>query len=273
MLAHQSARILVAGAVVLFWVLLGRDLHLDPNSYLLVGIPLLVVFQLCVARRPIRELWLKHQPAFRLTKLGCVAAAVAMIYPAYGLIEDWRHETLPERLWLIAATLGAIPLGFTVGYATRRTWLSLLVCFAIAGTLCCAEMLLGSMVIHLHHPRHPHDAMTTVRIIARNFLLYMPVCFMIEEVFFRGGLDSFMQREGDRHGWLTAVLLSAFWGWWHLAIFPKTTWMDFAVLVIALPLIHLIPGVTFSYTWRMSGSLLAPAVVHGFIDSFRNAVM
>ena len=272
MLAHQSARILVAGAVVLFWVLLGHDLHLDPNSYLLVGIPLLVVFQLFVARRPITELWLKHQPAFRLSKLGWVAAVVAMIYPAYSLIEGWRVAGLPERIWFIAATLGAIPLGFAVGHAPRKTWLVLLVCFAIAGTLGCAEMAVGSMAMH-HRWGLPHDAMTTVRIIARNFLLYLPVCFMIEEVFFRGGLDSFMQREGDRHGWLTAVLLSAFWGWWHLAIFPKTTWMELGVLVIVLPLMHLIPGVTFSYSWRMSGSLLAPAVVHSFIDSFRNAVM
>ncbi len=76
-----------------------------------------------------------------------------------------------------------------------------------------------------------------------------------------------------RAPWLTAILLSALWGWWHLAILPTTGWIQFAGLVIALPLMHLVPGVTFSYGWRMSGSLLAPAVVHSFIDSFRNSVM
>lgn len=272
MIASQPVRVLIAGAVVLFWVVLGRGLRLDPNSYLLVGIPILVVFQLFVARRPIRELWLKHQPAFRLTGLGWVAAAVAMIYPGYSLVEGWRVAALPIRLWLIASTLGAIPLGFTVSHATRKTWLSLLFCFAIAGTFVCTEMLLTSMWIHHRHGL-PHGTWATVRIVARNFLLYLPVCFMIEEVFFRGGLDSFIQREGDRYGWVTALVLSAFWGWWHLAVVPTTTWSEFAVMVIALPLMHLIPGMTFSYGWRMSGSLLAPAVVHSFIDSFRNAVM
>ena len=269
MIASQAIRVAIAGAVVLFWILLGHLLGLDPNGYLLLGIPLLIVFQLFIARRPLRELWLKGQPAFRLTTLGWIGAIIFMIYPAYSLIGEWRHAAWPIRLWLATATLGAIPLGFTVGHATWRTWKSLLFCFAIAGTLCCAEMLLVSMAIH--HGWHVRKG--AARVVVTNFLLYLPVCFMIEEVFFRGGLDSFIQREGDRFGWLTALLLSALWGWWHFGAVPVENGAAFIVLLIGLPLMHLIPGVTFSYGWRLSGSLLGPAVVHSFIDSVRNAVM
>ena len=40
-------------------------------------------------------------------------------------------------------------------------------------------------------------------------LLYLPSLFLMEEVVFRGVLDSHVQHEGEHHGLLTAIYVSA----------------------------------------------------------------
>jgi len=41
---------------VVVWMAAGWIFHLDVNAYLLLGVPLVVLFQLFVARRPLRNL-------------------------------------------------------------------------------------------------------------------------------------------------------------------------------------------------------------------------
>ncbi len=267
---HQSqpVRIFIASAIVGFWMSLGWLLRLDPNSYLLVGIPLLLIFQLFIARRPVTELWLKTNSSFRLSWWGLLAAALFMTYPVISLIQDWPRSALPIRLWGIAAILGAFPLAFTLTNATRMTWTFLGRCFLTAGILGSSMMILFSIATH-HGFRLPRNAGS---IAAESFFLYLPICFVIEEVFFRGGLDSFIQKDNDKHQWLTAIFLSSLWGWWHL---PTTGQHGTQVipLLIIFPLMHCAVGIPFSFYWRKSGSLLVPAMVHAFIDSVRNALM
>jgi membrane protease YdiL (CAAX protease family) len=198
-----------------------------------------------------------------------LVAGLFMIYPTISFIHHWARATMPIRLWGIASILGAIPLAFALMNATRMTWAFLLRCFLIAGTLGCSMMILTS-ITHHHGFRLPRNA---GYIAVGSLLLYLPICFVIEEVFFRGGLDSFIQKKSDKYGWVTATLLSSLWGWWHLPILHTKDWIHFIGLAISLPLIHCVVGIPFSFYWRKSGSLLVPAVVHAFIDSVRNAVM
>ncbi len=265
----QPLRILIASATVGFWMALGWVLRLDANSYLLVGVPLLLVFQIFIARRPVTELWLKYQPVFRLSWWGVLVAALFMIYPVLAFMQSWPRAGLPIRLWEMAAILGAIPLAFTLTNATRMTWVCLLRCFLTAGILGCSLMVLTSIAMH-HGFKPPKNAWL---IAVGSFLLYLPICFVIEEVFFRGGMDSFIQRENDKYGWLTAIFLSSLWGWWHLPIVHTKDQIQFIGLAIFFPLMHCLTGIPFSFYWRKSGSLLVPAMVHAFIDSVRNAVM
>ncbi len=95
----------------------------------------------------------------------------------------------------------------------------------------------------------------------------------MEEVFFRGGIDSYVQREDDRFGWLTAIYVSCLWGLWHLPIFGAMNVMEFVVIAVTMPMIHCVPGIPFSLFWRWGGSLFVTATVHALIDAFRNAVM
>lgn len=265
--SNQLARLLIAFSVVGFWMLLGWLLRLDANSYLLVGVPLLLFFQLFIAQRTVPELWLRSR--FRITALGTGAAVVCGIYPTISLLREWPGSPWSIKLWGIAAVLGALPLGITLSLATRKTWGGLFLCFLAAGLAGSGLMILTSLAIH--HGFHPRP--NAVRVAARSFLLYLPVCFVIEEVFFRGGLDSYVQREGDRRPWVTAVLISCLWGWWHLPLVHPRDWIQFTVFAVTLPVIHCIPGIAFSVYWRKSGSLLVPATVHAFIDSVRNAMI
>src|SRR5205085_12026032 len=51
---------------------------------------------------------------------------------------------------------------------------------------------------------------------------YFPVCFVLEEVAFRGALDAHVYHPGDRYAKRTAVAVSALWGLWHLGALPLT---------------------------------------------------
>ncbi len=106
---------------------IGWIFRLDPNSYLLVGIPLLLVFQLFVARRSLVELWLKHPPRAFFTWQGLLATALFAIYPIYTLVADWKVAEWPVRLWEIAAVAGTLPLGATLVHARTKTSTSLLI--------------------------------------------------------------------------------------------------------------------------------------------------
>lgn len=60
----------LAGGVlfVAVWVAIGLVTRVEPDLYLLLGSPLTIAFQLLVACRPLRELWVRGGPAFRLDR-------------------------------------------------------------------------------------------------------------------------------------------------------------------------------------------------------------
>jgi hypothetical protein len=67
------------------WVGLGIVLKLDPNAYLLAGVPLTIGFQLLVRRRPLSAMWVRQAPPFRLGRLGALLAVGLLIVPVKEL--------------------------------------------------------------------------------------------------------------------------------------------------------------------------------------------
>ena len=79
----RPRRLLEGFSFVAVWVTLGYLLPLNDETYLLMGIPLTIGFQLLVRRRPLRELWVRDATRFTLDKRGLVLAAVLVAAPAY----------------------------------------------------------------------------------------------------------------------------------------------------------------------------------------------
>ncbi len=97
---------------------------------------------------------------------------------------------------------------------------------------------------------------------------------MIEEVWFRGVLDSHLHHPGESRGIASAICVSALWGLWH---YPPTEnplgFPSFLKTVGELLLVHVLIGTFLSTYWRRSGNLFVTGSVHALIDAVRNALL
>jgi endosialidase-like protein len=69
------------------------------RAYLLLGVPLVVLFQLFIARRPLRNLWVRDATTFRLGLIGIRLAALLILAPGYDLV----FVALPKKSWVVAS--------------------------------------------------------------------------------------------------------------------------------------------------------------------------
>jgi len=273
----QFIRSVQAVVFVGIWMAIGWLFHLDANSYLVVGVPLVVVFQLVVRKKPLVTLWIRDAERFRLNPLGIVLGLGMAILPTARLIQTFRLTSwpshTPEILWYACCIIGTFGAAFAFCQFTKQTWKELGFCMLTAGVIGCGTMLLGAFSRRalLHKPIVLNGAMTMTGV--QSFVLYVPVCFVLEEVVFRGALDSHVFQPGDKGRWWTAFFVSTLWGWWHLPIAGATGIQQLVTLIILLPCIHIAVGVFFSLSWRRSGNLAVPATVHAFIDAVRNMLM
>jgi membrane protease YdiL (CAAX protease family) len=262
-------------AFVALWMALGWIFHLDTNSYLLIGVPLVVLFQRFVRRRPLPQLWVRDAAAFRLGLVGIVMAVLLVIAPGYDLI----FVAVPKKswvvaLWLLCALAGAVFAAFAItqqrASAARRALPSFISAVLIGMTIMAAVALATHHGIGVPLPK--------VSLLLKQFLLYFAVTFVLEEVAFRGALDSHIYKpptDGQQRGssaWLSAIFVSALWGIWHLPLLPTGGMAAFAAAIPLLIIVHTLTGVPLSFCWRASGTLVLPAAAHALIDSYRNCV-
>ncbi len=263
-----SQRLVGAGQAAAFtavWIALGLVLEMDPRIYLLTGVPLVIVFQLGVRGRPLRDLWVRDGTPFRLDRLGKRVAVLLLCYPLIAL-----GVTVFQRDWLTALTIACcVPGGLAAAYAMRRLhvfgWSP-----ALRAAVLAAAIGLCWMVVVIT-PQISADAVP-LAMIGRglhSLLLYIPVCFVLEEVAFRGAVDAHGHHPRERWGLLTAVYVSVLWALWHL---PLVGSEPMAELILGLLLVHVTIGVPLSYAWRRAGNLTLPAVVHAVVDAVRDAL-
>ncbi|MGA9452410.1 MAG: CPBP family intramembrane glutamic endopeptidase [Verrucomicrobiia bacterium] len=279
-LPNQFQRCVHVLALVGIWMAIGWLFHLDANSYLVVGVPLVVFFQLLVRKKPLVTLWIRDAEHFRLNALGIVLGLGLAVLPTVRLIQtfssaSWPSHT-PEILWYVCCIIGAFGAAFGFCQFTKRTWKELGFCAGTAGTIGCLTMLLAFLArLAAKSMHHTPVTFTWANVLAglESFVLYVPVCFVLEEVVFRGAIDSHVFRPGDKGQWWTAFFVSALWGWWHLPITGVTGISRLMTLIVLLPCVHIAVGVFLSLSWRRSGNLAVPATVHAFIDAVRNMLL
>src|SRR5207237_8420680 len=87
-------------------------------------------------------------------------------------------------------------------------------CLAIAGPIGIGWVLLS---VAAQRSAGVQPAHASILVGLRSFAVYFPICFVLEEVTFRGVLDTHVaQRDPGR--WRSALFVSALWGAWHLPI-------------------------------------------------------
>jgi len=275
--ANQLVRCVQAIVFVGIWMTIGWLFHLDANRYLVVGVPLVIVFQRFVCKQPLVTLWMREATRFRLDGIGIILAPGFAILPAVELIQTIRSTDrashVPEILWFACCITGAFGAAFGFRHFSKRTWKELGFCLLTAGVIGCGTMLLRTFAIWALQHQPPVLNWDKVLNSIQSFVLYVPVCFVLEEVAFRGAIDSHVFQPGDRGQWWTAIFVSALWGWWHLPIVPITNFAELGVLTVVLPCIHVAVGVFLSLSWRRSSNLAVSATVHAFIDAVRNMLM
>ena len=262
-------------AFVAVWMAGGWLLHLDANVYLLLGVPLIAIFQLFVRRQPLQKLLVRDAASFRLCWIGIIVAGLLAVAPAYDLLV----VALPKQLWIVALWLmcsvaGAIFAAFALVHQRASTARQGLPAFL-------AAVLIGTGLVSLsalakHHP----IVLPLPKLLSllKQFLLYFDVCFMLEEVAFRGALDSHVfepesNRKPNDRRWFSSIFVSALWGLWHLPTLPLTSAATFVVAISAVIVVHSLIGVPLSFCWRASGTLVLPAAAHALIDAFRNTML
>ena len=261
-----ARRYLEVVALVAIWMVIGRSLRLDANAYLLVGVPLLVVFQSYVRRSPLSQLWVDGV-AFALSRRGWMLAAALAVWPGYKLLSAIRSgDGLAINLWLIAATVGAVFAAFAFSEQCRRGKTSKLREAALLLVVGCGVYALSAFLAGRSPLLHP----PTLLFVAGQFLLYLPVVFVLEEVVFRGAVDSHISfgAVAGARAWTSALFSGALWGLWHLPILPDVT-LPTAVSVV---IFHAGFGAPLALLRRTTGTLALPGLVHAAMDAYRNGL-
>ena len=275
--ANQIVRCGHAVTFVGIWMAIGWLFHLDGNSYLLLGVPLVAAFQIFICKRSLVNLWVRDATCFRLNILGILLGFGIAILPTFELSRalasvHWQLH-MPEILWLVCCICGAFCSAFSLCQFTKPTWKALWFCLATAGVIGYAIMGGGFLTRVLLHKQSVIFTASQILKGGKSFLLYFPISFILEEVAFRGAIDSHIHQAGDKHSWLSAIFVSALWGLWHLPIVGAKGILQLVTLIILLPCIHIATGTFLSLSWRRSGNLAVPAMVHALIDAVRNMLL
>jgi membrane protease YdiL (CAAX protease family) len=269
-------------AFVGVWIAAGVLLDMSPHTYLVFGIPLTAGFQLFVRKRPIKDLWVRGGLGLSLRtvslKLAILLAIVPFVWLVQLLVGAVSGLGVDTILYGLAAIVGAGAAAYALGQFTRETWLYVGLCLATAGllgVLIFIGALSGTTTAQPIAGRLVPDALQGIQ----SLLILLPVMFMMEEVAFRGAIDSHVRHPGERHGLgstvygiVSAIAVSVLWGLWHLPIVPLPPHMSVILWVVMVVHLEVAVGPFLSLFWRRSGNLMVPGFAHAMMDSVRNAL-
>ena len=258
-------RAAVATLVVGGYIGAGFAFQLGAEAYLLLGIPITIAFQLLVVRRPLRSLWLRQAPPMRFSPRSIVAVIVLAIAPAIVAMRGVRDGDPALVGWGVASMLGAVGAVYALRAMDRDAVRS-----ATRTTLITGAILVAIMVgYRLASGGFHGDVGAALAATVISVATYVPVVFVMEEVLFRGLIDTYVHGSTPGPDRMTALYGSALWGLWHLPV----AFLALGMLTIPyLVLVHTAIGYFLVTSWRRTGNLAAPGIAHAVIDGLRNGV-
>src|SRR5215210_8101950 len=194
-------------AVILFvavWMACGWLLALDPNVYLVLGVPLTVLFQWLVRRGPIRALWVRDAPPFRLGWKGIAIAIALSVVPLAGLVDSAVEQEWGGVLHGLCSVAGAVGAAYALRHFRRDHLRPLGWCLLITLALDAVQwsIFLGFGLVEMRPVEGGIPERVGVGVV--SLLQYMAALFVLEEVTFRM-LDSHLHEADRRRGILSAV--------------------------------------------------------------------
>jgi membrane protease YdiL (CAAX protease family) len=267
-------RCLEAIALVGVVIAIGLVFDMGAAAYVAMSFPATVIFQLGVRRRPLPEMWVRDGSALSGTTIIPWLAALLAIPPLIALISGSYGDSAGQIIWFLAVIAGAVPASYVIAQRAPDTLRLIFLCLATGG-------LVGTLILSLNLiaefedlARRKTDFLDVAGAdglaLVESFLVLWPGYYMVEEVLFRGSIDSHVHHPGERYGLWSAIFVSFLWGLWHLPVVvgPGESAGD---VIADIFILQLAVGPFLSYWWRRSGNLLVPAVTHDWLDSFRNA--
>ena len=275
--AHsRPLRFLIVGLVVAVYIALGFLFHLTVAEYQLLGIPILLLFQPGIHRQPLRTLWVRSGPPLRLDAWFILLWVLFSLFPAFAVVREVMHLQFANAAEFSMAMVGAFGLAYALRAMRAKTWGQLGLCILTVGIIGLLPQVLSLLlphVLHLHTASRtttPPPFLQSLTIMTEWFLIG-PVGFVVEEVFFRGALDTYLHSGEQGTGWLSAIVISALWGVWHL---PSQAIPAGQLLstIVALLIAQILVGVPLSLWWRKSGNLVVNDTAHALLDAVRNGL-
>jgi len=250
------------------WAGLGWLLRLQPEIYLVMGVPITFAFQRFVRRQPLRAMWVISAPPFRLDGKGKVIALGLAAIPLVLAVSTAATRQWATCAWSVCATGGAIPAAYALRHFRRTLVRPLLACLSINSVIIGLTWtaLSAWQVVEIAGGAQSLGYRFATGIM--SLIIFIPVMFVMEEVSFRGVLDAHLHRPGEGRGWGSALVVSALWGLWHLPIAGDISLQRIGVLLF----VHCPVGVVLSLYWRRTGTLVIPGASHAFIDALRDAL-
>jgi membrane protease YdiL (CAAX protease family) len=151
----------------------------------------------------------------------------------------------------------------------------LAMCFATAGAIGVGTFIVEYWLnAYYYHSQAPVTAESFLLVAFVSLIEYLPVVFLLEEVWFRGAFDSHVYHIGERRSNLTALYVSLIWGVWHFPItfVPSDGLVGGLELLGQLLALQGAVGFFLSIYWRKSGNLIVSGSAHAFIDAVRNGL-
>jgi membrane protease YdiL (CAAX protease family) len=264
--ASLFIRYIIVILFVAVYIALGYVFQLNAQAYLLSGIPLTVFFQLVIAKQPIHKLWMRNEEKFTMNPTALLIAIGLMVWPTYKIIHSIEagNFTLVSLAYDLATLSGAFAAGFAFSRLTKKTIKELFICLGIV--LLIKGITIIIILIWAKPGEHP-DYITGIT----SLLTYIPIAFIVEEVVFRGMLDSYIYSSQKSAGIWPVFFISALWALWHL---PLSSSNETILFISIAALINTgIWGIPLSVFWRRTGNLAVPVFSHAFIDAIRDALM
>jgi membrane protease YdiL (CAAX protease family) len=262
MLAPIHIRYLLTILFTGIYISLGFILKLEATSYLILGIPLTLLFQLFIVRQPLHKLWLRDKEKFQMNKSGWAIALCFAIFPIYQTIElaNTDRLNLINLGYYSAAIFGSLGAGYCFSNLKKQTIKDFLLCFFIIVVI---RMSWYFFPFLFGNQKFDPDYIRGIK----SLLTYIPVAFVVEEVIFRGMLDSYIYQSKTTNGLWSAIFISSLWGLWHLPLSQNIN----SLWIVILPLRACVWGICLSIFWRRTGNLAVPVFPHAFADAVRDS--